>query len=217
MTKPLAHRQLLRKLGFLNIFRPLNGYVRRLSAMTHKWQHDLEWGVDPSPEWYDTFMGQHYSWHDSRITWVWDRGVFSAFAMRPDARVLDLCCGGGFFTYHFYAGRAAKVTGADFDPRAIEHARRYNKAPNVEYVIADIRKELPPGEFDHIVWDAAIEHFTPDEINAVIRAMRKQMSPSAILSGYTIQVRADGAAQHSDHEYEFLSKEDLARFIAPHF
>jgi 2-polyprenyl-3-methyl-5-hydroxy-6-metoxy-1,4-benzoquinol methylase len=191
--------------------------MRALSATTHKLQHELEWTVHPSPEWYDTYIGENYSWKAGSLSWVWDRGVFSSFAMPQGARVLDLCCGGGFFTRHFYAGRASEVLGVDFDRRAIAHAARYNSAPNVRYDVADIRVGIPRGPFDHVVWDAAIEHFTPAEIGSVLRRLRAEMAAGAMLTGYTIQERLDRARQHSEHEYEFSSMEDLARFLTPHF
>ena len=43
------------------------------------------------------------------------------------------------------------------------------------------------------------------------------MVPGGVLSGYTIVERGDGVKSLSHHEYEFKSKEDLRRFLAPHF
>lgn len=210
-------KRLAKRLGALSLLRPFNGAVRELSATTHRWQHELECNYGDAPEWYDTFMGQHYRWPVDRVSWIWDRGVFSAFAMKPDARVLDICCGGGFFTYHFYSGRAAGIIGVDFDPRAIANARRYCQAPNIRYEVVDVRTDLPAGPFDHVVWDGAIEHFTPGEIDAILSTVRDRMSPGAMLTGYTIQKRPDRGLHHPLHEYEFSSKADLARFFTPHF
>jgi trans-aconitate methyltransferase len=108
------------------------------------------------------------------------------------------------------------VIACDFDPVAIATAKRKNAAANVEYVLADIRTAMPAGEFDNIVWDAAIEHFAPIEIEEILTNIMSRLTKHGILNGYTIVEKPDGKSL-SHHEYEFQSKEDLARFLAPHF
>jgi SAM-dependent methyltransferase len=194
------------------LVRPLNAAIRRLAHITHRWQMDMEWGVAPVPEWYDTFLGQYYRWREDSVSWIWDRGVYSVLAMAPGARVLELCCGSGFFTRYFYSGRAAQVIAVDFDPRAITHARKYNAADNIRYEVADIRRSLPQGIYDNVVWDAAIEHFTEQEITEVLAQITRRLTPGGTFSGYTLQER-EGLLQHPDHEYEFKSKSDLGELL----
>jgi SAM-dependent methyltransferase len=205
-------RELARRLGALHLVRPLNAAIRRLAHITHRWQMDMEWGVAPVPEWYDTFLGQYYRWREDSVSWIWDRGVYSVLAMAPGARVLELCCGSGFFTRYFYSGRAAQVIAVDFDPRAITHARKYNAADNIRYEVADIRRSLPQGIYDNVVWDAAIEHFTEQEITEVLAQITRRLTPGGTFSGYTLQER-EGLLQHPDHEYEFKSKSDLGELL----
>ena len=104
-----------------------------------------------------------------------------------------------------------------FDPSALRTARRKNAAPNVTYVLADIRDDMPQGSFDTVLWDNAIEHFTPDEINTIVPNIKRQLKSGGILSGSTIVQRKDGRKSLEHHEYEFKSKEDLSRFLEPHF
>ena len=75
---------------------------------------------------------------------------------------------------------------------------------------------MPDGVFDNIVWDAAIEHFTPDEIDAIMKNIKTRLPPSGILSGHTV-VENKEAEKFSYHEYEFKNKEDLRAFLTPHF
>ena len=74
--------------------------------------------------------------------------------LKPNSKMLEICCGDGFNARHFYSSKAASILAIDFDKDAIPHARRYNSAPNITYVQKDIREGLPPGPFDNIVWDA---------------------------------------------------------------
>jgi len=137
--------------------------------------------------------------------------------MKPDAKLLEICCGDGFNARHFYSSRAASIIAIDFDKTAIPHAKRFNAAPNITYIQQDIREGLPPGPFDNIVWDTAIEHFTEVEVDQMMRELVQRLGPYGILSGYTLSEAADGRKSNALHEYEFKDKEDLRRFFTPHF
>lgn len=197
-------------------------FTRVLSSGAHHFQFLVEWGVD-NPEYFDHYLDQFYAWRKTRNSLPWERGVYSGFALQATTvdgkkpTVLDLCCGDGFLTYHFYSLVAESVVGVDFDPRAIKFANRRNKADNISYVLGDIRTDIPEGQFNNIVWDAAVEHFTEAETQALMATIKSRLAPDGILSGYTI-LEGDGGAHHlHQHEYEFHDKEDLARFFTPHF
>jgi SAM-dependent methyltransferase len=203
----------LKRAGFLPLLKRFNRRLRRLTARAHKLQFDLEWTIPPVPEWYDHFIDQHYVWSMTGNPLSWERGIFSLLPMVQGSHVLDLCCGGGFITRHFYACRAREIIAVDIDPAAVKHAQMFNAAPNIRYELCDIREGLPDGPFDNVVWDAAIEHFTEREIAELLARIKARLSPSGTLSGYTIREAAAGKS-HPDHEYEFKSKEDLARFFS---
>jgi SAM-dependent methyltransferase len=207
---------LARRLGALPLVLRLNAATRRLAKLTHRWQFMLEWEVGPAPEWFDHYLDSHYSWTDRGIPYPWERGIFNLLAMTQGCVALELCCGDGFNTHHFYARRAARIVAVDIDPKAVAHARRFHAAPHITFELCDIREGLPSGSFDNVLWDAAIEHFTEDEIHALIEAIRTRLKMGGVLSGYTIRERESGKS-HPDHQYEFLSKADLARFFAGHF
>jgi len=130
--------------------------------------------------------------------------------------VLELCCGDGFHARNFYSLRSRRIVACDFDPRAIATAASKNAAPNVEFVVSDIRNAMPAGEFGTVIWDAAIERFTPEEIDNILRSIRNRLKPGGIMSCYTF-VASDTGLSLPHHEYEFKNKEDLMRVLAPHF
>jgi SAM-dependent methyltransferase len=201
----------------ISALRGLNHGVRKVSAFTHYLQYAAQWGIQPKPEWFDHFLDQHWQWSaKNNSLWV-ERGVFSRLLMKPGGNVLEICCGDGFNTRHFYSSQAASIIALDFDKDAIPHARRYNSAPNIDFVQRDIREGLPDGPFDNIVWDAAIEHFTETEISNLLAQIVQRLGANGILSGYTLTERNDGRKSNDLHEYEFQDKEDLRRFFTPHF
>jgi cyclopropane fatty-acyl-phospholipid synthase-like methyltransferase len=146
-----------------------------------------------------------------------EQGVFSLLAIKPGSRILELCCGDGFNAHHFYAARSAKIYSMDLDPEAIRSAKSNFKNPKVTYVAGDIRKDIPDRKFDNVVWDAAMEHFTEDEIESIMGRINKVLTTDGVLSGYTIFEREDSHLSHHEHEYELHLKEDLACVLGKFF
>lgn len=198
------------------VVRWMNFGVRRFSAFSHRLQFFVEWSVD-NPEYFDHNIDLYSKWHRTRESFPLERGVFSSFAISANSNVLDLCCGDGFNAYYFYSLRAQSVTAIDFDREAIRWAKRNYRSKNLNFKVGDIRSDIPNGPFNNIVWDAAVEHFTESEISSIMKRIKSILEPTGTLSGYTIVEPPDGGKHLHQHEYEFHSKEDLARFLSPHF
>jgi SAM-dependent methyltransferase len=212
----LAFISVFGKQNIGSIFRLFSSFTRKLAYFAHWLQFKYDWKVPPQPEWFDHFCDQFYSLRGLQNPLWAERGIFGLLAMKQGAKVLELCCGDGFNTFHFYSIRAANIISVDFDKEAIPHAKRYNQAKNIEFRLSDIRYDMPTGTFDNIIWDAAIEHFTEQEIDIVMRNIKARLATHGVVSGYTI-VEKEGGKHLSHHEYEFKSKEDLKRFFEPHF
>ena len=210
------------KIKYLNIklyiIKKINKFLRNLTYKTHKIEFQTQWGgVLPNPEWFNHYLDVYYYWPESRNSQFLERGCFSLLAIKNKANILELCCGDGFNTKHFYSLRADKIIAVDFDVNAINHAKKNNYTNNIEFRLCDIRYQLPQEKFDNILWDAAIEHFTEEEIFDLMQNIKVRLTDNGILSGHTIVKRSDGKKSLEQHEYEFASKEDLLRFLQPYF
>lgn len=215
ILRSILHRLSLPKPILEEISQIETAIASRWASSAHRRLMAVQWGLPPQPEHFDHQIDLFYQWLASRNSlWV-ERGVFGSLALRG-GDVLELCCGDGFNARNFYSLRSRRVIACDFDPSALKTAKRKNSAPNVEYVLADIRTNMPDGKFENLVWDAAIEHFTAKEIEQVLENIKSRLTSDGILSGYTIVERPEGKSL-SHHEYEFKSKEDLLRFLTPHF
>jgi ubiquinone/menaquinone biosynthesis C-methylase UbiE len=210
------------RLGFAKPL--LEAVVSLESRISERWvsaaYHRLflvQWGIYPLPEFYEHKIGMFWGWGPTRQAYWVERGVFSLLTMKQGCKVLELCSGDGFNAHHFYSCRAGSVLAVDFDPKAINYARRNFKAPNVTYEVADIRTQMPDGPFDNIIWDGAIEHFTEQEIFDLVGAIKKRLAPNGTVSGYTFVEASTGKPKFVHHEIEFQSPADLARFFYPHF
>jgi SAM-dependent methyltransferase len=188
----------------------------RLNSLAHAVLFYVQWAIPPQPEFFDHSEDVFFLWSRTRNSQGLERGVYSNLALHGKS-VLELCCGDGFNAKHFYSLRSASVVGCDFDPRAIRLASRKNHAPNVKFIVADIRTEMPPGTFENIIWDAAIEHFTLEETGSILRNIKARLAEDGILSGYTIVDWGTGKKHLSHHEYEFKDKDDLLHVLEAYF
>ena len=83
----------------------------------------------------------------AQLAWLWAR-----LALAPGQRLLDLTCGPGLYTVPL-AERGLAVTGVDFGPASIAHARQQAEAVGVAerctFIEADVRDYEPAaGVFD---------------------------------------------------------------------
>lgn len=134
-------------------------------------------------------------------------------AMRPQARVLELCCGDGFYTWHFFSARASSVLAVDIDPQVIEIAQRNHGRENIEFRVADIIKHMPEGIYDNIVWDSALEYFEAAEISMLMKKISQRLAPNGVLSGHVIIQKKFNDGQ----KFAFQSEADLLSFMEPCF
>lgn len=202
--------------NLVSLIRWINFFTRKFVSLTHRIQFLIEWSID-NPEYFDHNIDIYSSWKRTRESFPLERGVFSSIALTTNSNVLDLCCGDGFNSYFFYSLRAKNVIAIDFDREAIRWAKRNYRAPNLTFVSGDIRHDIPNGPFNNVVWDAAVEHFTEEEIVSLMSRIKTVLHPNGTLSGYTIVESKSGGKHLHQHEYEFHNKEDLARFLTPYF
>lgn len=187
----------------------------RWASSAHRRLMYSQWNIPPQPEHFDHTIDLYFQWRKTRNSlWV-ERGVFGGLAL-TGGDVLELACGDGFNATNFYSLRSKTVVACDFDPSAIYTASKNNNAENVKFLLGDIRTNMPVGRFDVIIWDAAIEHFTPEEISGILAGIKNRLAKGGVLSGYTLAASGQGKAL-SHHEHEFGTKEELANFLSQHF
>lgn len=220
MIKNIVKR-ILRKMPFVKYISEALAQIEcRIAASwassAHKRLMTIQWCIPPHPEHFEHNIDLFYQWLLTRNSLWLERGVFGSLALKGGS-LLELSCGDGFNTKNFYSLRSKQVIACDFDPKAIRTATKKHKAPNIDFLLADIRTDMPQGKFENIVWDAAIEHFTEDETDKILKNIKSRLTEHGILSGYTLVENQDGVKSLEEHEYEFKSKEDLMRFFTPHF
>lgn len=106
--------------------------------------------------------------------------------LSPEDRLLDLCCGNGAITAVLAAEVSATV-GLDLVEDLVAVARRQDTAGvHVRYQQCDLRKlsELPALEeepFSRVLLQAALQHFTPEDFNPLMREILRRSRPDAVI------------------------------------
>lgn len=88
-----------------------------------------------------------------RLWWARTARTFEGILRRPDARVLDLCCGTGDMTFALRkrASASARITGADFSHAMLQRAGEKSAGTALRWVEADaLRLPFAAASFDLI-------------------------------------------------------------------
>jgi SAM-dependent methyltransferase len=205
----------------LPLFRPLIGALQRinqalrwLSSRTHRVQGAVEGRFDRRRMWFDHNIDVNYNWLEKGDSTFLERGLFNRLCLSPDADVLEIACGDGFYTRHFYAPYARSVLATDIDPAALEFARRVNRRENVRYEVRDIRLGLPPASVTHVIWDNAMIFLTEEQLAAVVDEIHARVGRTGKFSGY---VAYEPDLHQPFVRHRFRDGDDLAGFLKRSF
>jgi demethylmenaquinone methyltransferase / 2-methoxy-6-polyprenyl-1,4-benzoquinol methylase len=92
------------------------------------------------------------SFNIDRLWWWRTARKFDAILKRPNARVLDLCCGTGDMTFALrrrVGTNSAKILGADFSHAMLQRAAAKGKDTTLRWIEADaLRLPFPDGHFN---------------------------------------------------------------------
>lgn len=111
---------------------------------------------------YDTIQGPYDYIRTASIALIERENVQTAISpFIKDARILELACGTGFYTYSFLEWGAESVLGVDISSVMIDEAKRLGK--NVSFIQADcsIPKQYEGAPFD-IVFGAWLLNYAPN-------------------------------------------------------
>ena len=118
----------------------------------------------------------------------------------------------------------------DIDSNAIKRAKNrslklnFLKNINFQYINSNILEQNIDQilinnnlniKYDLIVFNAAIEHFKPEEVSQIFTSCKKIMQTNGLVFGYTLVEEEDHVFDH--HELLFNTKEDLKDLVKKDF
>lgn len=145
----------------------------------------------------------HLSDHDSPFQRYRIAKVLQIHRPDPDARVVDLGCGWGTFSF-VLADRVDRVVGVDFSAKSIALCnRRLEREPhgNLSFLQADAGNTgLEGGAWDLVVAADLFEHLYPDDSVRVVAEAHRLLRPGGRFSVWT---------PHRGHVLEILKNHDI--------
>lgn len=151
----------------------------------------METSREVNNSFYDTYGEKWYTaWDDpvailrcenkTKFPWILNK---LREVCAPDARILDVGCGGGFLSNEL-ARQGYQVTGVDISPESIRVARRHDKTGTVVYEVADAFK-LPyaDGSFDALTAMDFLEHV--DQPEKVVKEFSRVLKPQGLFFFHT--------------------------------
>jgi SAM-dependent methyltransferase len=168
--------------------------------------------------------GDH-TWFDHRVDelrwprnifWL-ERGVLARLYLPLGGKVLDVCCGDGYFSDVFWADTAGSIDAVDRDPAALAAARHCHWRDNIAFTCADIVNDpLPDLGYDLICFFEAIEHLSAENGRAVVETLGAALADGGHIVGSTPQVAPTAKGKgNREHDNEFESATQLRDFLGP--
>lgn len=157
--------------------------------------------------WFRTGFGNGYG------PYSFFRGFHVAQIVQPGDSLLDIGCGDGFFSSRFYSPRCAHIDAIDIEPTAIDAARTFHQASNVNFHLLDATENpFPRTSYDVIVWDSAMGHFSPDAVDAMLEKIKDGLKSNGVFCG------SEGLGHEGhDHLMFFETVDDLKKLLLRHF
>lgn len=116
-----------------------------------------------------------------QVDWLWQK-----LALQPGAHLFDVTCGPGLYAVEF-ARRGCVVTGVDFGPAAIAHARDLARSEDVadrcEFIEQDVRQMAHEGsDFDAaLLIYGQLAVFPRDEAQTLLTKIARSLRPGGKL------------------------------------
>jgi ubiquinone/menaquinone biosynthesis C-methylase UbiE len=181
-----------------------------------QFKHRLDWDLSSeAPHFFDFRSGVFALAFGSAppSSHTLDRAAMARDAMAEGDRVLDIGCGDGFFTRRFYCDRASRIDAIDIEPSAISHAERYHAHPKINYVETDaVSKPFPASQYDAIVWNGALGHFSEADTATMLQKIRASLTPSGVFVGS----ESLGVEGHDHYQY-FADEPTVQKLFSPYF
>ena len=179
-----------------------------------KFRLDWEFSKEP-PHFYNHRMGMSQLALSQKIygPYAYYRGFFASQVVEDGDKLLDIGCGDGFFTKRFFSVKCSHIDGVDIEPSAIQFALKENNAENIKYHLLDaVAEDFPEREYNVIVWDGAIGHFSPDTLEIMLRKISSALSTDGVFAG-SESLGDEG----SDHLTRFESLDDFGKLFLRYF
>ena len=207
----------------------------------------MDWGKIPRTEWMDHDQDTFFQYNFNGAFFHFERGLiprmlvskiffqrkdFESLSIEKNINILDLCSGDSYISQKFFFDSSKKVVSIDLDQKALQRGKARLKREkflnqNHSFFQCDIEKEdlqdfLKKNnidcDFDLVLFNAAIEHFKPEQLDYIFNSAKKVMKSESIFFTYTIVEDENKQNYLPDHhEMFFKGSKNLSEVVGKYF
>lgn len=164
-----------------------------------------------TPEWFDHRL--HLLDPVKHFNDFWTASADNVISVMPlDGTLLDLCCGDGFYDYHFYRHRCSLIVAVDNNSDALGYARQFHSDPVITYVEANVLQLDTTDMYDTILIRGAIEHFEESTQQYLFQFAHDHLKPGGWFCGDTPAKRVGPGMPDKmldAHEHEWADEGEM--------
>jgi SAM-dependent methyltransferase len=207
----------------------------------------MDWGKIPRAEWMDHDQDTFFQFNYNGSFFHFERGIiprmlvskiffekkyFDNLKIEKKINILDLCSGDSYISQKFFFDSSNRVVSLDLDKKAsLRGAARLKREKflnqNHNFFQCDIEKEdledflkkkNSDCKFDLVLFNAAIEHFNPEQLDHIFNSVKKVMKTRSIFFIYTIvedENKQNYLPEH--HEMFFKGSKNLSEVLNNYF
>ena len=204
---------LMKKLTVV-IFGALSSVLEKCLELTTKVTFYATWFYD-APDYFDHKFDLYYVWKaKNSINWI-DRGVLNSIAIskfdRP--KVMELCCGDGFFTRMFYRNISDEVFAYDYCEEAIKHARSHYQIKGLQFEVLDINcldvNKYKDDNITNVIFDAAIAYFSEKQTEDMLIKVKAILAKKKGIFSGTCPLNKDEEIKNTYQRFDCPEKLEI--------
>ena len=166
----------------------------------------IYYGGSYKVDWYDHRMHVIDFKHCNRASWV--ESIANVTQIFPlGGKVLDLCSGDAWFSYHFLRPVASEIVCIENGDLVMSHAMRVHQDNKIKYRKQNILTAQIEANYYDVVWmRSAIEHFSLENQFKISQIAHRALKTGGYYCGDTPQNM--NKAVQDIHEYEWANVSD---------
>lgn len=141
-------------------------------------------------------------------------------AKQQSLKILEVGCGNGWLANQLSQLPQARVTGCDINLAELQQAMRvFDKQPNLQFVLCDIRSDvLKNAQFDIIVFAASIQYFpsVPEIVGSALQLLKQNGEIHILDSPFYSPGEAERAKQRTLDYYKKMGFPEMSRHYFHH-
>lgn len=164
--------------------------------------HDYDNIYHEPPEYYDTFFTDDY------VDQTFSRILREVKDLLPRTRILEMCCGTGFFAHMLSAFPGIDYTGVDINAEFLESAReRLRDHDSFHFFCSDVMTFEPSGRYDVVFLVNAYHHVVNEKKSALLKKIHDGLVDGGTFVLYDMLIRLfDDGLSFAEANREFYEK-----------